>query len=117
MRTAVLAAMLAATLPLYAQIDNGNITGRVTDPSGAAIAGAQVTLTQTETNFETAAVTNQDPLKWYNWGGPNTQLNVQSLANAAVFGKINPGNNGETATGTAGFGGTPLLNMTVALKW
>jgi hypothetical protein len=31
-------------------------------------------------------------------------------------GGINPGNTGETATGTAGFGGTPLLNMTVALK-
>ena len=59
----------------------------------------------------------QNPFKWYNWGGPNTQLNVQSLANAALFGKINPGNNGETGTGTAGFGGTPLLNMTVALKW
>ncbi len=59
-RTAVIAAVLAATLPLSAQIDNGNITGRVTDPSGAAIAGAQVTLTQTETNFETPAVTNQD---------------------------------------------------------
>jgi len=39
-----------------------------------------------------------------------------STANAALFGKINPGNNGETAIGTAGFGGTPLLNMTVALK-
>ncbi len=38
----------------------------------------------------------QNPFKWYNWGGPNTQLNVQSVANAALFGKINPGNNGET---------------------
>jgi len=59
----------------------------------------------------------QNPFKWYNWGGPSTSLNVQSLANALTYGKINPGSNGETATGTAGFGGTPLLNMTVALKW
>ena len=59
----------------------------------------------------------QNPFKWYNWGGPSTSLNVQSLANALTFGKINPGSNGETGTGTQGYGGTPLLNMTVALKW
>jgi hypothetical protein len=59
----------------------------------------------------------QNPLKWFNWGGPSTSLNVQSLANALTFGKINPGSNGETATGTAGYGGTPLLNMNVAVKW
>ena len=59
----------------------------------------------------------QNPFKWYNWGGPNTNLNVQSNANALLFGKINPGSNGETATGTAGYGGTPLLNMVVAVKW
>ncbi len=59
----------------------------------------------------------QNPLKWYNWGGPNTALNVQSAANALLYGKINPGSNGETSTGTQGYGGTPLLNMTVALKW
>ena len=45
-------------LPLGAQIDNGNITGRVTDPSGAVIAGAKVTATQTDTNFESDATTN-----------------------------------------------------------
>jgi hypothetical protein len=59
----------------------------------------------------------QNPFKWYNWGGPSTSLNVQSLANALTFGKINPGSNGETGTGTAGYGGTPLLNLTLALKW
>lgn len=59
----------------------------------------------------------QNPFKWYNWGGPSTQLNVQSAANALLYGKINPGSNGETGTGTQGYGGTPLLNMTVALKW
>jgi len=59
----------------------------------------------------------QNPFKWYNWGGPSTSLNVQSLSSANTFGKINPGSNGETGTGTQGFGGTPLLNATVALKW
>ena len=59
----------------------------------------------------------QNPFKWYNWGGPSTGLNVQSLTSANTFGKINPGSNGETGTGTAGYGGTPLLNLTLALKW
>ncbi len=59
----------------------------------------------------------QNPFKWYNWGGPATALNVQTAANALTFGKINPESNGETATGTAGYGGTPLLNINIALKW
>ncbi|MBZ5583574.1 MAG: carboxypeptidase-like regulatory domain-containing protein, partial [Acidobacteriia bacterium] len=54
--------MLVVALPACAQIDNGNITGRVTDPSGASIAGAQITVTQTEMNFETAATTNEEGL-------------------------------------------------------
>jgi hypothetical protein len=62
MRFAVLAVLLSATSPLWAQIDNGNITGRVTDPSGAAIVAAQVTVTQTETNFETVTATNEEGL-------------------------------------------------------
>jgi hypothetical protein len=60
MRIAVIAALLVASLPLCAQIDNGNITGRVTDPSGAPIAGAQVNVTQTEMNFESNALTNAE---------------------------------------------------------
>jgi hypothetical protein len=59
----------------------------------------------------------QNPLKWYNWGGPSTSLNVQNAANSLTYGKINPGSNGETGTGTAGYGGTPMLNLTLALKW
>jgi hypothetical protein len=60
MRLLIWAASLAIAVPLIAQIDNGNITGRVTDPSGAAIVGAQVTLLQTAMNFETAATTNEE---------------------------------------------------------
>jgi hypothetical protein len=57
----------------------------------------------------------QNPFKWYNWGGPNTNLNVQSLANAKLFGTNSGG--GESGTGTAGYGGTPLMNLTLAFKW
>jgi len=59
----------------------------------------------------------QNPFHWFNLGGPSTSLNVQSATTALTYGKINPGNNAETGTGTAGFGGTPLLNLVVALKW
>ena len=58
MRIALITALLAASLPLCAQIDNGNITGRVTDPTGAPVFGAQVNVTQTETNFVTNTSTN-----------------------------------------------------------
>jgi hypothetical protein len=44
MRIAVFGALtLAIMLPACAQVDNGNITGRVTDPTGASIVRAQVT--------------------------------------------------------------------------
>jgi hypothetical protein len=41
-------------------INHGSISGRVTDPNGAAVAGAQVTARQTQTNVKAAAVTDQD---------------------------------------------------------
>jgi hypothetical protein len=59
----------------------------------------------------------QNPFKWFNWGGPGTSINVQNLTNTLTYGKINPGSNAETGTGTAGFGGTPLLNLNISLKW
>ena len=52
-------AFLLAT-PLAAQIDTGTITGRVTDPTGAVIAGAQVTVIQTDMNFENVTQTNTE---------------------------------------------------------
>ncbi|MBZ5583575.1 MAG: hypothetical protein LAQ30_15480, partial [Acidobacteriia bacterium] len=57
----------------------------------------------------------QNPFKWYNWGGPSTGLNVQSVANSKSFGTNSGG--GESGTGTAGYGGTPLMNLTLAFKW
>jgi hypothetical protein len=63
MRCVVLAGiLLAACLPLFSQIDNGNIRGRVTDSSGSVIPGAKVTVTQTDMNFETILETNTEGL-------------------------------------------------------
>lgn len=55
---AVLAILSAATAA--AQIDTGTITGRVVDPTGAVVANAQVTVTQTEMNFESITQTNAE---------------------------------------------------------
>ena len=54
------ALLLVIALPAWGQIDNGNITGRVMDSTGAVIAGAAVTVTQTEMNFETVTQTNEE---------------------------------------------------------
>ncbi len=60
-QTIVLAAvLLLLSFPLIAQIDTGVISGRVTDPTGAVVPGAQITVIQTETNTESVSQTDTD---------------------------------------------------------
>ena len=49
-------------MPVFAQNNTGIISGRVTDPSGAVIPNAQITVTQTETNVDAVSATNSDGL-------------------------------------------------------
>ena len=49
--------LLASTLNLRAQTTNGNIQGTITDPSGAAVAGASVTGRNLDTGLTIATVT------------------------------------------------------------
>lgn len=53
-----LAALLAPLRPARAQLATGSVTGVVTDPSGAAIVGAQITITNVAQNVSFVTVTN-----------------------------------------------------------
>ena len=60
--------LLFACFAAMAQ-QNSEVIGTVTDPTGAAVAGAKLTLTQTETGFAYHSVTN--PTGGYQFGGLN----------------------------------------------
>lgn len=51
--------LFAGAMALHAQVDQGTITGTVTDPQGAVIPGVQVTLTNVDTGFVLTAPTNK----------------------------------------------------------
>ena len=51
--------VLASALTVVAQVENGQFAGNVTDPSGAAIANAKVTVTDIGTNRIVTVTTNQ----------------------------------------------------------
>src|SRR6202158_574399 len=51
-------AVLALTFSAFAQVQNGQFTGTVTDPTGAAIANAKVTVTNPATDLNLPTTTN-----------------------------------------------------------
>ena len=55
----VLLSLLVLALGAFAQVQNGQFTGVVTDPSGAAIANAKVTVTNLGTNLSVTTTTGQ----------------------------------------------------------
>ncbi|MBX5477856.1 MAG: TonB-dependent receptor [Pyrinomonas methylaliphatogenes] len=55
----LLAALLTAAAATYAQTSRGTVTGTVSDPNGAVIAGATVTLLNTQTNQTRTTTTNE----------------------------------------------------------
>ena len=56
--TALLSIVVAMSGSLWAQVYSGSLTGIVTDPSGAVIPGAKVTLTDVGKQFEYTAITD-----------------------------------------------------------
>jgi hypothetical protein len=57
-----LCAISGAVSSLHAQqsVDLASVSGRVTDPSGAVVVGAQIAARQTETNLTRTAVSDQE---------------------------------------------------------
>jgi Carboxypeptidase regulatory-like domain/TonB dependent receptor len=51
--------LLSSALTVMAQIQNGEFSGTVTDPSNAAVPGAKVSITNQATNFLVTVTTNQ----------------------------------------------------------
>jgi hypothetical protein len=77
---------LAASLPSSAQTSgNGNIVGTVTDPSGAAVAGATVVVTNTDTGVSRTLTSNRDGLYTANFLVPG---HYEVVASASSFGKV-----------------------------
>ena len=58
----VLLALLALSSLVFAQVQNGQFEGTVTDPTGAAIAGAKVTVTNQGTGLNVSLTTNSSGL-------------------------------------------------------
>ena len=56
----VAAVLILAAIPVLAQLPTGTILGTVKDSSGASIAGATVTVRNTDTNLTKTATTEQD---------------------------------------------------------
>ncbi|HVF54838.1 MAG TPA: carboxypeptidase regulatory-like domain-containing protein [Pyrinomonadaceae bacterium] len=56
----ILATVLFSAVALHAQTSRGTVSGNVTDPNGAVVAGAAVTLTNTETKVDRTTVTNEE---------------------------------------------------------
>lgn len=59
---ALLAAVVLSLVPAHAQIGTSTITGRVTDATAAVVPGVQVTVVNTDTNFNFTAQTNDQGL-------------------------------------------------------
>src|SRR5215472_8653525 len=57
---ALASAQLLAVMPMLAQTDRANLTGTVTDPSGAVVAGASVTAVALQTAASRVTETNSN---------------------------------------------------------
>ena len=71
--------ILCAAVAVAQSITTGSVTGIVTDPSGAAVPDAAMTLTNTDTNVARKAVTNGDGRYQIGFTAPGTyQLKVEA---------------------------------------
>src|SRR3954469_22178317 len=59
-RILVIFILVTATLSAQETVNNASVAGRVTDPSGAAVAGASIVARQIETNISNSTLTDQE---------------------------------------------------------
>jgi outer membrane receptor protein involved in Fe transport len=70
--TTLLLSLILATSAALAQTSRGTVSGNVTDPNGAAVAGAAVTLTNLETNVARSTTTNSEGIYRFDAVDPGT---------------------------------------------
>ncbi len=78
-------AVFITAISTFAQTSRGTVSGIITDQNGAVIAGAQVSLTNTDTSVERTATTNDEG--FYRFDAVDLG-NYSVTAGAANFGKI-----------------------------
>ncbi len=95
-------ALLTLTWSAFAQVQNGQITGTVTDPTGAAIANAKITVTNPATNLSASTTTNSSgnytvkelPVGTYKVvteaSGFKTVSNADVVVNAGTISHVDP---------------------------
>ena len=79
----VLAILVLASPCAQAQLNRGTITGLVTDPSGAAVAEAKVTVVHLETNIQSSTVATESGTLEFRWTGDNG-LEIRESATITV---------------------------------
>ncbi|HYW44076.1 MAG TPA: carboxypeptidase-like regulatory domain-containing protein [Bryobacteraceae bacterium] len=60
--TILLAVAFLLNAPAFGQLDTASISGRITDSSAAVIGGAQITVVNTDTHFQSVTMTNNEGL-------------------------------------------------------
>jgi hypothetical protein len=90
-------AVLALSFSAFAQVENGQFAGTVTDPTGAAISNAKITITNLGTNFSVSVTSSSNgaysaaqlPVGTYKLSaeasGFKTQVNTNVTLNAGVI--------------------------------
>ena len=81
--TTLLLSIILAAAAASAQTSRGTVSGTVTDPNGAVVSGASVTLTNLETNVSRATTSSSDGFYRFDAVDPGTyavKINAQGFA-------------------------------------
>src|SRR5215213_10326083 len=87
--TTLLLSIILAAVAASAQTSRGTVSGTVTDPNGAAVAGATVTLLNTQTNLSRASTTNGEGFYRFDAVDPGTYSVRVSASGFAEVTKTN----------------------------